>query len=286
MGRLLAVFIWIMTLLSVAMFFHPRWWFAPSITEHGPAYDNQFLLTIIVVGVAFAAAQIALGYPVWRFRDTGDGTRAVYSHGNNRLEMIWTAITAFIFIGVALLGQRVWAALHFEPAPPDSARVHVLAQQFAWNFHYPGVDGKFGRTDPNLIDDSSPPTGAIGLDTTDAASKDDVVNPTLVVQVNRPVELTLRGRDVTHSIWVPELRFKQDLVPGMDIKVHFKPVKTGRFELACAELCGQLHFQMKSNLLVLPEDEYNQLMSLPPGQFIGRVTNYLNNDPRFHIPQY
>jgi cytochrome c oxidase subunit 2 len=284
MGRLLAVFIWVMTILSVAMFFNPRWWFPPAITEHGPAYDQQYLLTIIVVGVAFAAAQIALGYAVWRFRDTGDGSRAVYSHGNNRLEMIWTVITALIFIGVALLGQRVWAALHFNPAPPGSAQIRVLAQQFAWNFHYPGPDGRFGRTDPNLIDDSSsPPRGNIGLDEADAPAKDDAVSSTLVAQVDRPVELVLRGRDVTHSIWVPELRFKQDLVPGMDIRVHFKPQKVGRYELACAELCGALHYQMKSYLLVLPEQQYAELMRLSQDEFTRRVTQ-LNNE--YPIPQY
>ena len=284
MGRLLAVFIWVMTILSVAMFFNPRWWFPPAITEHGPAYDQQYLLTIIVVGVAFAAAQIALGYAVWRFRDTGDGSRAVYSHGNNRLEMIWTVITALIFIGVALLGQRVWAALHFNPAPPGSAQIRVLAQQFAWNFHYPGPDGRFGRTDPNLIDDSSsPPRGNIGLDETDAGAKDDAVSSTLITQVDRPVELVLRGRDVTHSIWVPELRFKQDLVPGMNIKVHFTPKKTGRYELACAELCGQLHYQMKSYLLVLPKDQYDELMRMPQDQFTRRVTALAAEYP---IPKY
>lgn len=281
MGRVLAVFIWVMTLLSVAMFFNPRWWFPPSITEHGPAYDQQFLLTFIIVGIAFSAAQIGLGYAVWRYRDTGDGSRAVYSHGNNRLEMIWTAITAFIFIGVALLGQRVWAQLHFEPAPPGSAQVKVLAQQFAWNFHYPGADGKFGKTDPKKIDDGA--QNPVGLDEADPAAKDDVVNPTLVLSVNRPAELTLRGRDVTHAIWVPELRFKQDLVPGMDIKVHFKPVRVGRFELACAELCGQQHYQMKSYLLVLPEGQYAEVMALPAAQFQRRISELYNEYP---TPKY
>ncbi len=155
MGRALAVFIWLMTILSVWMFVNGRWWFPASISEHGPAYDRQFMLTLIVVGVAFAAAQIGLGYTVWRYRDTGSGERATYSHGNNRLEVVWTSITAVIFITVAVLGQRVWAQLHFQPAPADAARVLVTAQQFQWNFHYPGPDNTFGRTDPKLISDES-----------------------------------------------------------------------------------------------------------------------------------
>jgi cytochrome c oxidase subunit 2 len=277
MGRALAVFIWVMTLLSVWMFVNGRWWFPASISEHGPAYDRQFVLTIIVVGIAFVAAQIGLGYAVWRFRDTGDGKRAVYSHGNNRLEVVWTAITAVVFISVAVLGQRVWASLHFEPAPPDAAKVQVVAQQFQWNFHYPGPDNKFGRTDPSLIKDES--INYIGLDANDEAAKDDVVMPTLVIQVNRTVELGLNSRDVTHSFWVPALRFKQDAVPGVRIPVHFKPVKTGLYEIACAELCGQQHYKMKAYMLVLPEDEYRELSVMPQAKFQTQVAELFKKYP-------
>src|SRR5919112_2872928 len=204
MGRALAVFLWVMTGLSVWMFVDGRWWFPASISEHGPAYDQQFILTIIVVGLAFVAAQAALGYAVWRFADTGQGTRAVYSHGNNRMEILWTAITAAIFITVALLGQRVWWNLHMEGAPAGSAQVRVTAQQFQWNFHYAGPDGKFGRTDPRKISDES--INYIGLDSDDPAAADDSVTQTLVTQVGRPVELSMAARDVTHSFWVPQLR--------------------------------------------------------------------------------
>ena len=281
MGRALAVFIWVMTILSVWMFLSRRWWFPAAISEHGPAYDQQFLLTIIVVGVAFAAAQVALGYAVWRFRDTGDGTRAVYSHGNNRLEMIWTAVTALIFISVGLLGQRVWYSLHMLEAPKDAAMIRVTAQQFQWNFHYPGADGKFGHTDPKKISDET--LNYIGLDETDPASKDDAVVQTLVTQVNRPVQLMLMSRDVTHSFWVPQLRYKQDAVPGLEIPTHFTPNKVGRFEIACAELCGQQHYKMRSYMLILPDDEYNALIGLSQAQFQARVAELYKKYP---VPTY
>jgi cytochrome c oxidase subunit 2 len=270
MGRALAVFFWVMTILSVWMFANGRWWFPASISEHGPAYDRQFLITIIVVGVAFATAQVALGYTIWRFRDTGGGTRAVYSHGNNRMEMIWTGATFLIFVTLALLGQRVWWSLHMQPAPADAAKVRVVAQQFQWNFHYAGADGKFGRTLPEKISDES--INYIGLDMDDPSAKDDAVVQTLVVEANRPVELVLASRDVTHSFWVPPLRFKQDAVPGLDIPVHFTPQKAGRYEIACAELCGQQHYKMRSYMLVLPSDEYASLITLPQAQFQTRVS--------------
>jgi cytochrome c oxidase subunit 2 len=273
MGRALALLIWLLTLGSVLLFVSGKWWFPPTISEHGPAIDSQFLITITVCGLSFVAAQIGLGYAVWRFRETSDGTRATYSHGNNRLEMLWTVITAAIFIGLAVMGQRVWAQLHFQNAPAGSYQVEVVAQQFQWNFHYPGADGVFGHTDPSLIKDSE--LNFIGLDEKDPKAKDDSVITALAIPVNRPTELLLRSKDVTHSFWVPPLRFKQDLVPGMTIRVHFTATKVGKYELACAELCGQLHYKMKSYLLVLPEDEHRALTAMPQAQFQARVAELL-----------
>ncbi|OLE55170.1 MAG: cytochrome c oxidase subunit II [Acidobacteria bacterium 13_1_20CM_3_53_8] len=268
MGRALGVLIWLITLGSVLLFASGKWWFPATISEHGPEIDRQFMRTIIVVGISFVAAQVALGWAVWKYRATpGDTTRAVYSHGNNRLEIIWTVVTAVVFISLAVIGQRVWAQLHFVGAPAGSYQVEVVAQQFQWNFHYAGVDGQFGRTDPSLIGSSN----LIGLDPADPKSRDDAVLATLVLPVNRPVELTLRSIDVTHSFWVPPLRFKQDLVPGMAIHVHFTPTKTGQYELACAELCGQFHYRMRGYVIILPQDEHNALMALPPDQFQTRV---------------
>jgi cytochrome c oxidase subunit 2 len=281
MGRALAVIIWILTLGSVSLFFVKKWWFPTSISEHAPAIDRQFMLTIIVVGLAFTAAQVGLGYMVWKYRDRGQKDRALYSHGSNRLEVVWTIVTAVIFIGLGIMGQSVWASLHFNKAPAGSFQVEVVAQQFQWNFHYPGKDGVFGRTDPNLIDDSA--LNFIGLDETDPSAKDDATHSVIAIPVGRPVELILRSKDVTHNFWVPQLRFKQDLVPGMAIRVHFTTTKTGKFELACAELCGQLHFKMRSYMLVLPVEEHTALMALPQEQFQAKMTELLAKYP---LPNY
>ena len=281
MGRALAVIIWILTLLSVGLFVSKKWWFPPSIADHGAALDRQFMITILVVGVAFAAAQIGLGYMLWKYRDTNTATRATYTHGSNRLEVLWTVITAAIFVGLAVMGQTVWASLRLNDAPPGSYQVEVVAQQFAWNFHYPGKDGLFGRTDPTLIDDSS--GNFIGLDETDPNAKDDSQVTSLAIPVNRPTELILRSKDVIHSFWVPPLRFKQDLVPGMAIRVHFTANTVGKYELSCAELCGQLHFKMKSYMLVLPEDELRAMNALPQAEFQARMKELLE---KYKLPAY
>ncbi len=277
MGRVLAVIIWILTLLSVSLFFINKWWFPIPISSHAAALDRQFMLTIIVVGVAFTAAQVGLGYMVWKYREDSGRSRAVYTHGSSKLEVIWTVVTAVIFIGLAVMGQSVWASLRFNDAPPGSFTVEVVSQQFQWNFHYAGKDGVFGRTDPKLIDDSS--LNFIGLDDADANARDDSVHPVLALPAGRPVELLLRSKDVIHNIWVPQLRFKQDLVPGMVIKVHFTANTPGKYELACAELCGQLHFKMKSYLLVLPEEEHRALTALPQEEFQTRMTELLVKYP-------
>ncbi len=282
MGRVLAVIIWIITLLSVLLFVSGKWWFPAAISDHAPALDRQFMITIIVVGLSFTAAQIGLGWMVWKYRDTGkSGDRAVYTHGSNRLEVLWTVITAFVFIALGVMGQSVWASLRLHDAPPGSYSVEAVAQQFQWNFHYAGRDNKFGKTDPKLIDDSA--LNFVGLDSSDPAAADDSVTAALAIPVNRPVELRLRSKDVIHNFWVPQLRFKQDLVPGMEIKVHFTANKVGKYELACAELCGQLHFKMKSYMLVLPEEEIQALQVLPQDQFQAKIVELLAKYP---LPQY
>jgi cytochrome c oxidase subunit 2 len=210
-----------------------------------------------------------LGYAVIRFGRKGS-ERAIYTHGSNKLEVTWTMITAAVFVILAILGQRVWANLHLNAAPENSTRIEVVAQQFQWNFHYPGADGTFGRTESKFIDDSA--LNFIGLDPTDAAGKDDAQLTSMVIPKDRPVELTLRSKDVIHSFFVPNLRFKQDTVPGLAIKVHFTATKEGKYEIPCAELCGNLHHNMKSTLVVIPADEYDQLVSMPPEKFKEQMT--------------
>ena len=271
MGKITGVLMFILAIGSVLMFIGQKlifgsvkWWFPEGISEHAPLIDAQFMRTLVVVGIAFTAAQFALGYAVIRFGRKGDA-RAVYTHGSNKLEVTWTIITAIVFVALAILGQRVWAQLHLTAAADNSTRIEVVAQQFQWNFHYSGADGVFGRTEARYIDDSA--LNFVGLDPTDAAGRDDAQLTTLVIPKDRPVELTLRSKDVIHSFFVPALRFKQDTVPGMAIKVHFTANKEGKYEIPCAELCGSLHYNMKSNMVVIPADEFDRLMAMSEEKF-------------------
>jgi cytochrome c oxidase subunit 2 len=273
MGKIIAVILVVLTVASVWMFAgQDTLWFPKDVSEHGKSIDAQFMRTLVVVGIAFSAAQLALGYAVWRFGRRGN-ERAVYSHGSTKLEAVWTIITAVIFIILAVLGQQVWANLHLNVAADDAVRVNVVAQQFQFNFHYAGVDGAFGRTSPEFYDDGS--QNYVGLDPNDAAGKDDLQLTTLIIPEDRQVELTLRSKDVIHSFWVPACRIKQDTVPGMSIKIHFTPTEPGKYEIPCAELCGNGHYKMKSFLLVVAKDDYDRMEKMSRQEFRARMDELL-----------
>jgi len=136
-------------------------------------------------------------------------------------------------------------------------QIEVWGEQFAWSFRYPGPDGKFGKAQPALMADGTGNT--LGLDREkDQVAKDDIITTTLAVPVNHPIELMMRSKDVTHSFFVRELRLKQDLVPGMEIPIHFTANKVGKYEIACAELCGMGHFGMRADFLVMTETDFQQ----------------------------
>lgn len=255
---LLAITIWIITLIIVVLFAGRVWWFPESASAHGAQLDNQFVVTLIVTGAIFILAQGGLGYLIMRYRER-PGQQATYSHGNDKMEVIWTIATTVLFFGMVLLGFQVWIDMYIIAAPEDAIRIEVTGQQFAWNIRYPGPDGEFGTTLPELIDDSA--GNPLGLDPDDPVGMDDIVVPTMAVPVNRPIELLLRSKDVTHSFSVRELRVKQDTLPGMVIPLRFVATKLGKYEIACAELCGLGHHRMRSFIDVFSEEDYAEWLT-------------------------
>ena len=195
MALALALVLALITLISTVLFAGRFWWFPVLASQHGGAIDQQIIRTFWLCGIIFLAAQLGLAWAIFRYR--GRGQRADYSHGNTTLEAFWTAATAILFIGINLLGQKVWAERMISRAAPGALRVEVTGQQFAWNVRYPGPDGKFGRTDPKFVNDSA--GDPVGVDPRDPAGKDDITVPTMAVPVNRQVEIILRSKDVTHA---------------------------------------------------------------------------------------
>ncbi len=184
----------------------------------------------------------------------------VKSHLSSKLEV---AVIVAEVILLVCFSIPFWAKqINSFPNRPDAMEVRILAEQFAWNVHYPGADGKFGKTSIKLIDQQNNP---IGLDTTDPNAKDDItmVNQ-LHIPVGRPVIVHLSSKDVIHSFDLPEMRVKQDVIPGMSIQTWFTAVKTGQWEIVCAQLCGIGHYRMKGFLNVHSEKEFDDWLAAQP----------------------
>jgi cytochrome c oxidase subunit 2 len=153
----------------------------------------------------------------------------------------------------------VWSKIKMDVPPEGSShRVDIIAEQFAWNAHYPGPDGKFGRRDPRLVHFSNP----LGLDREDPAAADDITTANEIhMPLGQPTLIRLSSKDVIHSFFVPEFRIKQDAVPGMVIPVWVEPTTPGSFDIACAQLCGFAHSLMHGVVVVSEPEAYKQWAS-------------------------
>ncbi len=256
MGLALLAVIWLLTFFCSYFFVAKTWWFLPGASMSAPAIDSQFHLTLVAMGIVFVAAQVGLGLFVWKYRER-PGAQAHYTHGNTRLEVLWTTLTAILFFGLVIAQMKLWAEERFEPAHKNAVQVEVTGLQFAWYFRYPGPDGVYARTKPELEDASAGGLAAVGVDTNDPAAKDDFVTGTMYLPVNREVDLTIRSQDVIHSFFVPAMRFKQDAVPGLMIHMHITPDKIGDYEIACAELCGLGHYKMHGIVKVVSQSDFD-----------------------------
>lgn len=158
------------------------------------------------------------------------------------------------------------------PSPEkDAVEVRVVGEQFAWNVHYPGPDGVFGRTDATLVNQQTNP---LGIDRSDPAAKDDVTSVNqLRLPVDRPAIVHLSSKDVIHGFMLNEFRVKQDAIPGMDVPAHFVPTVTTaemrerkgdpsfNYEIACAQLCGLGHYRMRGFVTIETQEQFDQWLA-------------------------
>ena len=180
------------------------------------------------------------------------------SHATSTIEIALAVIEVVLLVGFSI---PFWAKQvnAFPANRPDTIEVHVVAEQFAWNVHYPGTDGIFGKTDAKYFDKQSNP---LGIDPSDPHSKDDVTTINqLHLPIGRPVVIYLTSKDVIHCMGLNVMRVKQDVIPGLSIPVWFTPTKTGQFEIACAQLCGIGHYSMKGYLTIHSQEDYDQWLS-------------------------
>lgn len=237
------------------------------------AHDIDFVLGLehwgmLALFVFFLAFFV---YVLIRFR-SGANRTASYAGMKSRWAM-WVVFAIALAEGVLLVAFEMpqWnERINALPSSSEAVVIRVVAEQFAWNVHYPGADGRFGRTDVNLVGSDNP----LGLDRRDPDAKDDVtaINQ-LTVPVNRPVLIHLTSKDMVHSFTLNELRVKQDAIPGTDSPVWFIPnvtteqmrARLGRsdfeFEISCSQLCGLGHYRMRGFLNVRTEAEFQAYLA-------------------------
>lgn len=216
--------------------FDPEWWLPggpdprlghlTSPSTLGKEVDALFVIILGITGIVFIGTQVALVWAIWKFGDA-PGRIAVYFHGSQRLELIWTVIPAVVLVFLSVYQFGTWSNIKFKSNEPSIApTAEVTGRQFQWMIRYPGVDGKF-RTSDDLF----------------------TINDLHLVKNDKTL-IHLMAKDVLHSFFLPQLRIKQDAVPGLKISVWFDADQAGKYELVCAELCGWGHGRMRGVVTV------------------------------------
>ena len=203
------------------------WWLPHNVLTMGKRIDDLFNLIYIITGVTFIGATSMFCLAAWKYAD-GPGRKALYIHGSQKLEVVWTIIPSAILVFIALYQMGTWADIKFASQMPKvQPLAEITARQFQWKMRYAGPDGRIGTQD-------------------DLHTVND-----LHFVMNSPTKILLKSSDVLHSFFIPEMRIKQDAVPGLTIPVWFDANEAhDNYELVCAELCGWGHYKMRSKVVV------------------------------------
>ena len=205
-----------------------------GVSTYAAQIDDMFRLILWITGIIFVVVEALLLFFLFRYRHR-EGRRPHYTHGNNRLEVIWTIVPAVICVVLALL-SRAHLGRH---QAAHAARTRIAdrdhGEQFAWNIRYPGADGKFGTADDILTLEPAPLPGR---------------------QAGRR-DAALEGR---HPLVLPAR------VPGQagrgagHVDAHLvRGDAGGHWEIACAELCGLGHYRMKGFVTVETPEEFAEV---------------------------
>ena len=224
-------------------------WLPEDVSPYGGSIDALFYFIYYITAAAFILVTALMIIFLYQYR-RNDSRRAVYTHGHTGLELVWTIIPALVFIGLGLASKGIWEEVKLN-VPETDVEIRVTGKQFNWEVLYPGPDGEFETDDDYQVDND------------------------IHVPVGKPVRVFLGSKDVIHSLFMPNLRFKQDMLPGRFIEAWFQADKAGTYEAPCAELCGFGHSGMKGTLYVdTPEDYavwYNKRW--PPAETNGADTS-------------
>jgi len=212
-------------------------WLPENINKYGYVIDDLFMFILYLTGVIFIVTGLLLFRFLWKYDASRNSEPVKYTHGSHTLEIIWSILPAVTLLFIAIFQMDAWAEHKMRrPLLENGDRKPALAQvtgrQFEWRIRYAGPDQQIGTPDDfHTVND-------------------------LHVPVDEDVVLQIQSEDVLHSFFLPNLRIKQDLVPGMRQFTWFHANRTGIFDLACAELCGWGHYKMRGRLIVESREDF------------------------------
>jgi len=221
----------------------------PIAAEGGPGVDKLIIYVHWLMIALFAGWLCYFAFTLFRFRASRNARGdydGVKNHASSYLEVTVAGVEVLLLIFVALPLWRTHAGEF--PKKTEATVIYVVAQQFAWNFRYADKDGDLGRQDMKFVTSDN----LFGIDPADTAHKSGVQTLNEIhVPVNKPVIAYISSKDVIHSFRVIAMRVTQDAIPGMRIPIHFTPTKEGRYQINCAQLCGNGHASMAQGYLVV-----------------------------------
>lgn len=226
-----------------------------SASAHGAELDYMLGLVHWLMLILFVIWTPYFIYVLVRFR-AKKNPKANYTGAKGRLAKVQEGgVIVAELVLLFVFAIPAWGVLKEDvPDRNNAVVVRVVGEQFAWNAHYAGADGVFGRRDIQLVDAQFNP---LGVDFDDPNAKDDLILINeLHLPVDKPAIIQLSSKDVIHSFSLNAMRVKQDAIPGIDVPVYFTPIKTGTYEISCAQLCGLGHYRMKGKLVIHTADEY------------------------------
>lgn len=201
------------------------WWLPENVSTVGQSVDNLFYAILGLTTFFFVLTEVVLVYGMWKFTDRPAGEKVTYTHGNHMLEVVWTAIPAALLLGIAIVQISVWEKIKYRSRMPSpDVTVSVLARQWEWRMRYPLDNEPFGF---DVSDDKAKAAAHLkGRGWAENPNIDDVhATNELHSWKGANTKIWLRTLDVLHSFTMPNLRLKQDTLPGKTIPMWFNAEK-------------------------------------------------------------
>ncbi len=255
-------------------------WRATEAASNWGSIDDTLFLTLLITGFFFVAITLFMAVALIRFRHR-KGARAHYEPHNSKLEWWLMGLTTVAIAGLLAPGLLVYN--DFVRVPDDAYELEVVGQQWQWAYRFAGADGHLGTSGVGWISAANP----LGLNPDDAQGQDDVIirGNEVHLPLGLPVKVLLRSKDVLHNFYIPQIRAKMDMVPGLVSYFWFTPITAGSYEVLCAEFCGLGHYSMRGRMLAETPQAFEQWLQEQPtfAQLLEQQATGVAPDPAVEL---